>query len=219
MRNYSKIKLAARYPAAARERVRAYLRMRLKITPLLRKGETLAPPPVTVSINLTHRCNLRCRMCGQWRRQDTLRSDALSLKRLKEVITEMVPFHPKFYLWGGEPLLYPEIDELIGFLKEKDQYMVINTNGALLARHAAPIVSHRVDGLDVSIDGPPDLHDEIRGVAGTSAPLKEGLELIRKLRREGGKNNPMVKAICVISEFNMNRLRETLRLLEESGSM
>lgn len=209
--------MALRYPGAARERIRSRIHSRMKIAPLIRKGVTAAPSPITVSLNLTHLCNLRCKMCGQWRRKDVYRKEILPLEKLKELIDDLSGSRPKFYLWGGEPLLYPELSALIRHLKEKKQYTIINTNGVLLKRYAAEMVDLKVDGLDISIDGPPEIHDEIRGVPETFKKVIEGLRCLRECRRRSGQRKPMVKAIFTISEMNQDKLEETLDLLESSG--
>lgn len=206
--------MALRYPSAARERVRSRILSRIKISPLINKGVTVAPGPGTVSINLTHLCNLRCKMCGQWRRRDIYRRETLPLAKLKKLIDDISGFHPKIYLWGGEPLLYPEFSGLIRYLKEKKQYTIVNTNGVLLKRYAAEMVELRVEGLDISIDGPPEIHDEIRGVPHTFEKVIDGLRVLRELRRKSGQRKPMVKAITTISEMNHDKLEETLDILE-----
>jgi radical SAM protein with 4Fe4S-binding SPASM domain len=213
----AKFLLALKYPAAARERIRSRVRTRLKIAPLIKRGIDRAPGPVTASLNLTHLCNLRCEMCGQWRRQDTSRQEVLPLGKLRELIDALAGYRPKFYLWGGEPLLYPEFPGLLSYLREKNQYTVVNTNGVLLAKHAAAMVNLGVDGLDISIDGPPEVHDRIRGVPGTFEKVMTGLRLLRERRRERGTGKPMVKAIATISALNAGRLEETLDLFAASG--
>jgi MoaA/NifB/PqqE/SkfB family radical SAM enzyme len=215
--DWFKLKLAANYPLAARERIRSRLLSRIKIGPLIKKGVAEAPPPGTISINLTHLCNLRCKMCGQWRRKDVYRKEILPLEKLKGMIDDLSDAHPKMYLWGGEPLLYPDFSGLIRYLKDKKQYTIINTNGVLLKRYAAELVDLKVDGLDISIDGPPAIHDEIRGVPHTFEKVIDGLRVLRECRRESGRRKPMVKAICTISKMNQDHLEETLDLLESTG--
>jgi len=209
--------MALRYPGAARERIRSRILSRIKIAPLIKKGVTAAPAPGTISINLTHLCNLRCKMCGQWRRKDVYRKEILPLEKLKNLIDDVSGFHPKMYLWGGEPLLYPDFSGLIRYLKDKNQYTIINTNGVLLKRYAAEMVDQKVDGLDISIDGPPAIHDEIRGVPHTFEKVIEGLRFLRECRRKSGRRKPMIKAICTISKMNQDHLEETLDLLGSTG--
>jgi len=217
MNNRAKLLMALKYPGAARERIRSRILSRIKISPLIKKGVTAAPGPGTISINLTHLCNLRCKMCGQWRRKDVYRQEILSLEKLKDLVDAISGYRPKIYLWGGEPLLYPEFSDLIRYLKEKEQYTIVNTNGVLLKKYAAEMVDLKVAGLDISIDGPSEIHDEIRGVPGTFEKVIEGLRFLQECRRKSGQRKPMVKAICTISELNQDHLEETLDLLESTG--
>jgi len=217
MNDVAKLKLALRYPGAVRDKIRSRFLTGMKISSRIKKGIAQAPRPITVSINLTHLCNLRCKMCGQWRRKDVYRKEALPLEKLKELIDEISVSRPKIYIWGGEPLLYPDFSGLIRHLKDKKQYTIVNTNGVLLKRHAAEMVELMVDGLDISIDGPPEIHDEIRGVPGTFEKVIEGLRLLRECRLRSGQMKPMVKAITTISEINQDKLEETLELIEEIG--
>lgn len=212
----AKFKLALSYSKAALDKIRSRVHCGLRISPLIKKGVLTAPGPITVSINLTHLCNLRCRMCGQWRRKDVYRKEILPLEKLKELVDDVAQFHPKIYLWGGEPLLYPHFSELVRYLKEKKQYTIINTNGVLLKKYAAEMVDLRVDGLDISIDGPPEIHNEIRGVPRTFEKVIEGLKILGEHRRIPGQRRPMIKAISTISETNQDFLDETLEMLEST---
>lgn len=217
MNSLAKFLLALKYPTAARDRIRSRVRTRLKIAPRVRKGIDRAPGPVTVSLNLTHLCNLRCEMCGQWRRQDVYRKEFLPLDKLQGLVDELAASRPKFYLWGGEPLLYPELPGLLEYLQAKGQYTIVNTNGVLLGKFVPGMVDLGIDGLDVSIDGPPEVHDRIRGVPGTFGKVMTALRLLRECRRERGTGKPMVKAITTISAMNVNRLDEILELFDASG--
>ncbi len=212
----NKLKLAFRFPAAARDRVKAWVWPRWKIDPLVKRGGVEAPPPITFSINLTHLCNLKCEMCGQWRRQDVYRKEMLPLKKLKEVIDEVAPFNPKVYIWGGEPLLYPDFFGLLDYLKEKNQFVIVNTNGVLLERYAEKLVESGIYGLDISIDGPPEVHDEIRGVPGTYSRLLAGVSRIRELEKKKGRKRMMLKVVSVVTERNQDLLSETRKRVDET---
>jgi radical SAM protein with 4Fe4S-binding SPASM domain len=205
--------LAIRRPCLVRERVRAAVRFRSDIRPRLRRGDPTAPPPLLVSFNLTHLCNLRCAMCGQWRRQDTGRTETLPLAALKRIADEVAPFRPKIYIWGGEPLLHPALIPFLEHLKARKLYTVINTNGVVLERFAPDLVRIGVDSLDISIDGPPEVHDRVRGVAGTFQRLQAGAEKVGEEARRRGKRPPLLKAVSVVTESTLDRLGEMFDLL------
>lgn len=210
-----KIQLAGRHPAAAAD----WLRMKAGGFRARRRlsAEDTAPPPIVLSVNLTSRCNLRCRMCGQWRREDWNRGPVLPASALLEAVSGLRPGRVKIYLWGGEPLLYPHFRELIAGLGERSHYVVVNTNGVLLRDFAADLVSCGVAALDVSVDGPPEIHDRIRGVPGTFERMAAGLQLLAGIRKREGSRRPMVKSITVVSETNQDRLEETAATLADTG--
>src|SRR4030042_4536711 len=71
--------------------------------------------PETISLLLTYRCNLHCRMCGQWGERGSLKSllsvitrRYLELPLIERLIKEVKTFHPTITLFGGEPLLPPQ---------------------------------------------------------------------------------------------------------------
>jgi len=209
--------LALRRPALARERVRAADSFRSEIRPRLRKKDPSAPPPLTLSLNLTHLCNLRCGMCGQWRRHDTGKGEMLSLEELKRIADEVAPSRPKVYIWGGEPLLHPSLLPFLAHLKARKLYTVINTNGFLLDRFASEFVRIGVDSLDISLDGPPEVHDRVRGVNGAFDRLRSGGEKIREESRRQGRRRPLLKAVSVVTETSQGRLGEMIGLLERNS--
>ncbi len=216
--NAAALLLAARRSALLRERCRSAVRFLLEIRPRLARKDPTAPPPSTVSFNLTHLCNLRCGMCGQWRRQDTGRREMLSEEELGRVADEVAPFRPKIYLWGGEPLLHPGLIPFLERLKRLHLYTVINTNGVLLERFAADLVRIGVDSLDISLDGPPEVHDRVRGVAGTFQRLWAGVERLGEEARRQGRPRPLLKTVSVVTEATLGRLEELLELLAVRGS-
>ncbi|HOO77094.1 MAG TPA: radical SAM protein [bacterium] len=209
----AKIGLGLRFPETLGERFRA--RRAPRRLPRDPDGSLRleAPLPVTLSLNVIHACNLRCRMCGQWRREDGSRPERLEPEALRPVIDAVAPAKPKIYIWGGEPLIHPRIDEIVGYVKSRSLYTVVNTNGVLLERHADRLVELGVDGLDISIDGPREIHDRVRGVPGTYDRVMKGVEAVVRRRRR----KPMIKAVSVITADSLPSLDQTLKEIARSG--
>lgn len=138
-----------------------------------------ALPPETVNIYPTDRCNLNCSMCFEKLRDPR---PELTPDDWQHVIDDFARFKPRIHLSGGEPLLYKGIGEIIHHCKRHGLYCAITTNGTLLAHHADTIIKHRVNELTVSIDGPRDVHDAIRGVAGAFDNTMRGLQIIAQRR-------------------------------------
>jgi MoaA/NifB/PqqE/SkfB family radical SAM enzyme len=150
--------------------------------------------PRTLSLTVTNACNLRCRMCGQWseegymhRRRDSLRSE-LGLADWIRVVDEAADHGIRnLLLRGGEVFLYPDILPLLEHIRSKDIFVSIDTNGTLLARFAEDLVRIGKMHLTVSVDGPEEIHDAVRGAKGTFAKVRDGLERLAEEEQKAGR--------------------------------
>lgn len=107
-------------------------------------------------IAITDRCNLRCVYCmpkeGIPRRP---RSELLSTEEILQVARTAVELGiTRFRLTGGEPLVYPEIIEIISGLAAIPgiEDLSLTTNGVLLERFAEPLARAGLRRLNVSLD-------------------------------------------------------------------
>ncbi len=135
---------------------------------------------------LTYRCNLACRFCGQ--SKGMLASEAQEMPpdkwlelagELKELADE-AGVQPSVFLWGGEPLLYPDFDRLAEELHADGFHLSMVTNGTLLDKHAE-CVKRCIDTVFISVDGIGAVHDAVRG-EGVFARLSDNLKLLAGCR-------------------------------------
>lgn len=174
----------------------------------------LTPPnPLQLFLRVTHRCNLRCRMCGQWGESGRSKSfDKQQLRRVLEVeqlerLLEQVqqgPF-PLVNIEGGEALLHPEIESMVAMFRQRGLRVKIVTNGVLLERHAHWLVG-AVDALSVSIDGSAEIHDAIRGVPGTYGKVLAGLRALRAEKRRQRSQLPLVQIATTMTRHNFGAM-------------
>jgi len=218
------IKKAREFPAYA---VRAALmRARGSLSYLLGRG--WSAPPETVSLLLTYACNLRCSMCGQWGEGGSsvyytpkILSRRLSLADIEAVITDLSRrrfLRPAVTLFGGEPLLYEDIIPAISLIKGAGLRVNIITNGTLLSRHARDIVAAGLDEIIFSLDGPPSIHDRVRGRDGVFEEAHNGFALLAEEKAKTGKKHPIVNVNSTIFDFNYQHLRETYETARGLGA-
>ncbi len=168
--------------------------------------------PQSISLTITNHCNLRCRMCGQWSEEGYVRGDPGRLGRemglgdWKRLVDELAAHGiTGLLLRGGEPFMFPGIVELLEHIRGKGIFISVDTNGTLLDRYAEDIVRLGGMHLTVSVDGPEEVHDAVRGVRGTFQRLKQGLARIAELEAAGG--NKISRSICfTISQYNYRSL-------------
>ncbi len=187
------------------------------------KGKSAYPEAITLF--LTHRCNLRCVMCGQWgeggvtRKQNAqfIRSE-LSLDEIKSIIDDFSQFNPNITLFGGEPLLHPACIDIIKYIKSKHMHCLMITNGSLIKGLASSIVESGLDELNVSVDGGAQLHDRIRGMPGLFDQIMQGLTEIKRLKGTLRKKKPFLNLQCTINKHNYKRLDELLDVAASAGA-
>ncbi len=178
--------------------------------------------PEAMTLFLTHRCNLRCKMCGQWgeggvtkkQGQENLRQ-ALSLEELKCVVNELSAFKPNITLFGGEPLLFGGCAELISHIKSKAMHCLLITNGSLLEDHAQGLVGAGLDELNLSLDGAQELHDQIRGMPGLFERIYKGLEKLNSCKARLGKYKPLINLQCTITKYNYQYLEQLTEVAQK----
>ena len=188
-------------------------------------GRGRSHPPESVTLFLTHRCNLRCSMCGQWgeggvtkKRSLEFIKEELSFDVLRSAVDGMSSYSPAVTLFGGEPLLYKDCIALIRYIKSKRMHCLVITNGFLIKEYARELVDSGLDELNVSLDGSRDLHDRIRRVPGLFEKILSGLEMVMDLKRASGKRRPLVNIQCTITKSNYYRLEEMTDVASRAGA-
>ena len=155
--------------------------------------------PVAV-INITNRCTLQCRHCFVFRAGNPNDpTGEVSTETLLDKILERKARHGiRTVLWmGGEPLLRPDVLEL-GV--EHFDHNIVTTNGTL------GLIDLPRTRYVVSLDGPPDINDEIRGPGSFDRVLKT-------LSRVPDDFGPDLVVQCVVTKTNEDRLEELIELL------
>ncbi|MBN2312081.1 MAG: 12,18-didecarboxysiroheme deacetylase [Candidatus Hydrogenedentes bacterium] len=161
--------------------------------------------------NCTRSCNLRCvhcysqSQCQQYEGELTTDEGLRLLDSLAEFGAPVVLFS------GGEPLMRPDLFELVRHAREAGLRAVISTNGTLIK----PDVAARLKELDlsyvgVSLDGTEATNDRFRGMEGAYARAVDG---IRACRGAGLK----VGLRFTINRRNVDEIPAVFRILEEEG--
>ena len=185
-----------------------------------------APYPSVIFLVVNNRCNLFCRMCdvGQANKNrqrpgetnSTFSRNLMTLEQSdvdvwKKVIDDVARFKPLIAITSTEPLLYNDIVELVCYCRIMGLKVQVTTNGFLLQRFVEPFLRNGLDILSVSIDGPLDVHDRIRGVKGAFEKATEAIQQIMN-QREG--ETPLVEINYTICDLNFDKLVETLSCMK-----
>jgi MoaA/NifB/PqqE/SkfB family radical SAM enzyme len=135
---------------------------------------TLDKLPILI-LSPHNRCNCRCVMCDIWKTDQALEISEEDLERhvtsIEQLRVEWVVFT------GGEPLMHSDLFRLCRLLRKRNIRITVLTTGLLLERYCRDVVTC-VDDVIVSLDGPPEIHDQIRRVRGAYDSLARGVTAI-----------------------------------------
>ena len=127
--------------------------------------------------NITRACNLACVHCYNDSGTGTA-CDELSTEEAKIVLDDLAKFGvPSVLFSGGEPLIRPDLFELIGYAGEQGVRTVISTNGTLITTDVAKKIKERgVSYVGISLDGVGEVNDKFRGVSGAFDRAVQGIK-------------------------------------------
>jgi MoaA/NifB/PqqE/SkfB family radical SAM enzyme len=181
---------------------------------------SLTPPlPTALQVEVTSACNLRCAMClVRYRPPVNKLAGAMPFATLRRLVDD-VPGLRRLTLQGlGEPLLAPDLLDMIGYAKSRGVRVGFNSNATLLSRaRADELVAAGLDWLHVSLDG---------ADAGTFESIREGASFDRvvanlaglvEAKRAAGSATPWLRVVFVAMRRNVAQLPDLVALLARIG--
>ncbi len=160
-------------------------------------------------LNVHSNCNCLCMMCDIWQRTERIEFPVESLEPHRQSLRSLGVRW--VVLTGGEPLMHRRLTALCAFFRELGIRLTLLTNGLLLYKHASEIITH-FDDIVLSLDGPAQLHDQIRGIPGAFALIEKGITELRRIR-------PAMRITCrtTIQRKNRDSLRAIVRTAHSLG--
>jgi Fe-coproporphyrin III synthase len=141
-------------------------------------------------------------MCDIWQKTDGKELDLESFTRHRESIVRLGV--QEVVLTGGEALLHRGFEELCAFLRACEVRVTLLTTGLLLTKRAEA-VANGVDDVIVSIDGPDEVHDQVRRVRGAHQLIGKGIDAVRER-----KPDMPVTARSTVQKANHHLIRQTV---------
>jgi len=165
-------------------------------------------------------CNFRCGYCFQedYGVRPAELSDAVLEAFFDHVAREFAGRRRYLTLFGGEPLLPGDAprERIAAILRRAaaaDLDVAVVTNGHTLADYLGTLSIARIREIQVTLDGPPDIHDARRHLAG-GAPTFERIAKGIDAALEAGF---VVNLRSVVDRTNLQRLPDLARIAKERG--
>ena len=183
------------------------------------KEQILSPILDCVQIEVTTYCNAACSYCPHTLARDKWQSARFPLTLFHDLLPSLSHTNLVFLQGWGEPLLHPDIFEMVRLCKNRKKRVGFTTNGMLLNKEIIhTIVDLQVDILGVSFAGTtPSTHNRIR--KGTDFDtVVAALEYLRCIKAERKATKPAVHFAYVMLASNFDELSRITSLAKKVGA-
>jgi len=175
--------------------------------------------PISIAIEPTTSCNLRCPECPSGLRSFTRPTGMLKESLFHQVIDELAPtLSYLIFYFQGEPYLHPQFLDLVEYASAKNIYTATSTNAHYLGEvNAHKTVQSGLDRLIISIDGTTqDTYQQYR-IGGQLEKVIEGTKNIVRWKRELRSKTPQVIFQFLVVRPNEHQITEVQALARELG--
>jgi radical SAM protein with 4Fe4S-binding SPASM domain len=168
------------------------------------------PPPTYILWDCTRRCNLTCLHCGAVKEEY---ARELTTEQIQGILDQLAAIKVgMFAVTGGEPLLRKDLPDVLSHASRRGLKTGIATNGYLIDQAAAAWIKEaRVHSVQVSLDGPEQTHNRIRGDDESFARAVQAIELLTSLRV------PLVSVATTVTTNNIREIDDLRQLLLRLG--
>ncbi|MFX0197893.1 MAG: radical SAM/SPASM domain-containing protein [Candidatus Hodarchaeota archaeon] len=169
---------------------------------------TIPKLPSVIRIEITNKCDLRCIICDRqaMKRKASLMDFGLFKKIVDDAVRMKIPVIGLNRF--GEPLLHPQIVDMVRYCKEQGaKHVEFTTNATHLTRAmSSEIMEAGLNEIDVSIDGfTKETYEKIRVGAKYESVMKNVHNLL-KLKKEKN-SNIKIQINCVVNNINIDELK------------
>ena len=151
-------------------------------------------------VSVTDRCNFRCDFCMPKDPVWLPREEILSYEEITRVASVLAKMGvSRIRLSGGEPLMRPDVEDLVGMLKSVPgiEAVGMTTNGALLKQKAAALRSNGLTSITVSLHSlKPELYHKLTGTHDMFWRVMDGVEEAKRVGFDPIKVNCVVTKGC-----------------------
>jgi len=146
--------------------------------------------PFVVGWAVTNRCNRKCAYCALWKKDEA----ELTTAQVFGVVDELYGMGARMISFtGGEPIVREDMGRIVSYVHDKGIKVKLNSNGALVKKKIRELKG--LDLLTLSLDGPEEVHDVIRG-KGSYRETMEAASIARE-------NNIRVNFATVLTGLNL----------------
>ena len=175
--------------------------------------------PMTISIEPTTACNLRCPECPSGLRAFSRPTGNLKQDFFRKTIDEL---HKQLiyliFYFQGEPYINPGFLDMVKYAKDKGIYTITSTNGHFLNDvNAKKTIESGLDRMIISVDGTTQETYENYRKEGNLESVLQGARNIVKWKKEMNSATPHTIFQFLVVKPNEHQIDEIYKIAEEIG--
>ncbi len=175
--------------------------------------------PITVSLEPTTACNLRCPECPSGLRAFSRPTGNLRADFFRQVVDELSPdLSCLIFYFQGEPYINPDFLDMVNYAQHKGLYTITSTNGHFLSDdNARRTIEAGLDRLIISVDGTTqETYEAYRKKGKLEVVLQGARNVVRWKRRLRSKTPHIIFQFLVVRP-NEHQIPELYALAKEIG--
>jgi hopanoid biosynthesis associated radical SAM protein HpnH len=165
--------------------------------------------PIVLMLEPLHACNLTCTGCGRIREYESTITERVPLEECLAAVDECGA--PTVSICGGEPMMYPQIGELVAGILARNKHIILCTNGMFIKKRLHEFKPDSRFYFNVHLDGMEKTHDLCVEKEGVFQEAVEGIKIAKAAGFRVCTNT------TVYTETDMNDIEELFEFLEPMG--
>ncbi|ACV69239.1 heme b synthase [Desulfohalobium retbaense] len=177
-------------------------------------GNASVPDLRLIAWEVTRSCNLACKHCRAEAHLDPYPGELTTGEAKNLIDTFPQTGSPIIIFTGGEPLLRPDLFDLVRHAKSKDLRCVMAPNGTLITPdNAREMAESGIERVSISIDGPDSAsHDAFRGTPGAFDQAMQGIDYLKAAGIPFQINT-------TVTRNNMGQFKDIFQLAQRLGAV
>lgn len=164
--------------------------------------------PLSLSIEPTNYCNLKCAECPTGNNALTRKKGNIDLNLYKKVVSENKKSLTYLLLYfQGEPFLNKDIYDMILYASNSQIYTMTSTNGHFITEETAKkIIESKLDKLIISVDGTTQETYEKYRIGGNLQTVLNGIQNLTEEKKRQNKSYPYIELQFLILKSNEHQI-------------
>ncbi len=183
------------------------------------KKEAIWGMPISLNVEPTTHCNLRCPECPSGLRSFSRPTGMLEEKMFQNIIDQVKDklIYLTFY-FQGEPFLNPRFPNMVRYASDRGIFTFTSTNAHFIdEENAVKIIQSGLDKLIISMDGTTQEVFEKYRVGGQLEKVLEGTRNMVRLKKKLKSKTPYLVIQFLVVRHNEHQVEEARKLTKELG--